>query len=196
MVLIRQAVADDAPAVARAHIRAWQVAYRGLLPQDYLDALTPEDRAKRYTFEAQLPSGPFTQVAIDEDTICGHVTTGRFRMDCADVGGGDGDGDDLPGDGEIRAIYVDPSRWGTGVGRHLMIAGCAHLRAQGHRTAFLWVLSGNVRARRFYERAGWHWDGAERTDVIGESSVEEVRYRRSLEAVDVERLRYRRPRSR
>lgn len=182
MVLIRQAVANDAIGVAQAHIRAWQVAYRGLLPQDYLDALTPEDRAKRYTFEAQLPSGPFTQVAVDGETICGHVTTGRFRVD----GDGDGgDGDDLPGDGEIRAIYVDPSRWGTGVGRHLMTAGCAHLRAQGHRTAFLWVLSGNVRARRFYERAGWHWDGAHRIDVIGDSSVEEVRYRRSLKTADV-----------
>lgn len=156
--------------VAQAHVRSWQVGYEGLVPQSYLDALRPEDRARRYGFDEMNPAGPFTQVAVDGDTICGHVTTGV----CRDP--------DREGAGEIWAIYVDPSRWRNGTGRLLIQAGCEQLRSQGHDTACLWVLSGNDRARRFYEASGWQRDGAERTDTIGDDVVHEVRYERTLPA--------------
>ena len=51
--LIRPAGPDDALAVARVHVRSWQVAYRTLLPDEYLDGLRPEERARRYTFCAR-----------------------------------------------------------------------------------------------------------------------------------------------
>lgn len=167
-MLIRAATDRDAMAVARAHVRSWQVGCRGLISQEYLDGLRPEDRAARYSFDQMNPEGPFTQVAVDGDAICGHVTTGLSR----DV--------DRQGGGEIWAIYVDPARWGTGVGRLLMEAGCRQLRQQGLAAASLWVLSGNVRARRFYESTGWQWCGTERTDTIGQDTVHEVRYERNL----------------
>jgi hypothetical protein len=47
---IRLAVPEDALAVARVHVRSWQVGYRGLLPDDYLGKLNAAERAKRYTF--------------------------------------------------------------------------------------------------------------------------------------------------
>ena len=37
-------------AVARVHVRSWQVGYRGLLPDAYLDGLRAEERAERYNF--------------------------------------------------------------------------------------------------------------------------------------------------
>ncbi|TQK29932.1 GNAT family N-acetyltransferase [Arthrobacter sp. SLBN-53] len=168
MVDIRPATAHDAMGVAEAHVRAWQVGYRGLISQHYLDGLRPEDRARRYGFERMDPGGPFTQVAVDGETICGHVTTGLSR----DA--------DLAGAGEIWAIYVDPLRWGQGLGRRLLAAGCAQLSRQGCEKAGLWVLSGNVRARRFYECAGWRFNGTERTDDIGADLVHEVRYERMV----------------
>ena len=51
-VLIRPAKSDDALEVARVHVRSWQAAYRGLLPDDYLDDLRAEERAQRYNFPA------------------------------------------------------------------------------------------------------------------------------------------------
>lgn len=154
--------------VAQAHVRSWQVGYRGLISQNYLDALRPQDRARRYGFDRMPLEGPFTQVAVDGDTICGHVTTGLSRDE------------DLPGHGEIWAIYVDPVRWGTGIGRQLLAAGCGQLRRQGLGAACLWVLAGNDRARRLYESAGWRWHGTQRTDTIGDDVVHEVRYERVL----------------
>ncbi|OBJ40937.1 hypothetical protein A5630_23925 [Mycolicibacterium mucogenicum] len=171
-VNIREAVAADAMAVAEAHVRSWQIGYRDLLPAPYLDALRPEDRASRYAFEKMKPEGPFTQVAIDGDTICGHVTTGRCRDE------------DLHDGGEIWSIYVDPPRWRGGIGHRLITAGCAYLRSRGYTTASLWVLSGNDRARRFYESAGWYSDGTQRTDFIGDHAVDEVRYQRALRITD------------
>src|SRR5882672_8389445 len=47
---VRLAEPDDAIAVARVHVRSWQVAYRTLLPDDYLNQLRPEDRAQKYDF--------------------------------------------------------------------------------------------------------------------------------------------------
>ncbi len=168
MVDVREATLADTMAVADVAIRSWQRGYRGLIAQDYLDGLRPQDRARRYAFGAMDIRGPYTLVALDGDTICGHITIGRSRDE------------DIADSGEIWALYVDPVRWGGGVGGALITAGCDRLRRAGHDRAALWVLSDNVRARRFYERSGFCTDGRERTDVIGGTLVHEVRYQGEL----------------
>ncbi|WP_244199570.1 GNAT family N-acetyltransferase [Amycolatopsis thailandensis] len=40
--------------------------------------------------------------------------------------------------GELRAIYLEPARWGTGLGRLLLDTAVAALRDSGHREATLW----------------------------------------------------------
>ena len=45
MVTVRRATVADAPAMGRVVVRAWQAAYRGHMPDDYLDGLRAEDRA-------------------------------------------------------------------------------------------------------------------------------------------------------
>ncbi len=79
-------------------------------------------------------------------------------------------------------MYVDPQRWGIGIGRLLMAAARDRLYQDGAREALLWVLAENNRARRFYQLDGWNCDGFRRTEVIGGVTAEELRYRRpSLE---------------
>jgi GNAT superfamily N-acetyltransferase len=112
----------------------------------------------------QLPS---TLVAVDGSTICGLATTGLCR------------GKDLPHSGELMALYVDPAYMRTGVGRLLMTSARERLRLVGVMEALLWVLEGNVRARRFYERDGWRRDGTRRIVTFGNVPVEQVRYRRT-----------------
>ena len=165
---VRAATPDDALGVARVHVRSWQVAYRGHVPQDYLDDLRPEDRASRYTFDRSGPTTPTTLIALEEDTICGFVTTGKSRDS------------DLPELGELLAMYVDPQYWGQGIGRLLMTAARDRLRRAGAREALLWVLDGNERAKRFYEFDGWRQDGSRRALDIGGVAVETVRYRCAL----------------
>jgi hypothetical protein len=40
----------------------------------------------------------------------------------------------------------------------------------------LWVLEGNSRARRFYERGGWAFDGTTRDVPYGDETAHQLRY--------------------
>jgi GNAT superfamily N-acetyltransferase len=85
-----------------------------------------------------------------------------------------------PSTGEVPAIYVDPSVMGTGVGRELLEAATAALREAGYARATLWVLEANERARRFYEKAGWAWDGAVSRHDFDCANEPVVRYAKDL----------------
>jgi GNAT superfamily N-acetyltransferase len=169
-MLIRAAAAADASGVARVHVRSWQAGYRRLLPDAYLDALRPEERAAKYRFEEPEAEAPQTLVACEAELICGFATTSPAGDDA------------VPRAGELCAFYVDPDWWGRGVGRALIAAARERLAAGGFRTAVAWVLAGNVRGERFYRADGWQADGARRTALVWGLSVEEVRYRRGLES--------------
>ena len=169
-MLLRPAVPEDAMGVARVHVRAWQAAYRTLLPDAYLDALRPEDRAGRYDFANGDPLLPKTLVALEDGVVCGFATTSP----ASEPG--------EPGTGELSALHVDPDRWGRGVGAALVTAARGRLLEQGFAGALLWVLVGNRRAERFYRLDGWLPDGASRTATVWGMTVDEVRYRRALAA--------------
>jgi GNAT superfamily N-acetyltransferase len=154
---LRRAVPSDSLAVARVHVRAWQVGYCGLLPAAYLESLRPEDRAARYTFDR--PDGPRTTVAVAGGAVVGFST----------IHGA-----------ELCALHVDPDSWGGGVGRALIARARAELAASGLAEAHLWLLAGNARAQRFYERDGWVTDGTRRTDTVWGITVDEFEYRRRL----------------
>lgn len=165
---LRVAVPGDEDAVAAVHVLSWQHAYRGLMPDDYLDHLDPAARAARYTFGRGEPGRPYTTVAVDGGGICGFATTGPCRdADKADAG-------------ELFAIYVHPDWWSRGVGRTLIGAARQHLVGQEYLEAVLWVLVGNGRAERFYLTDGWEPDGRRRLQEVQGIRVDEVRYIRSL----------------
>ena len=157
-MLIRGAQPEDALAVARVHVRSWQSAYRGHLPDDHLAGLDPVARAERYSFGIDRADTPRTVLAVDEDEgrVIGFATTGP----CADAGSSGRLG-------ELYGLYVDPDRWRTGCGRQLMRAARARLAGLGFREAVLWVLDGNSRAESFYRADGWTRNGAERDEVLG-----------------------------
>lgn len=165
---LRPAEPADALAVARAHVRSWQHAYRSLIPQDYLDQLRPEDRAQRYDFSNSDARAPHTIVALEGAAIAGFATTAPAR----DA--------DLPHHGELYALYVDPDHWGCGFGVALIAAARSRLYRLGHRKACLWVLEGNQRADRFYRTDRWLPDGQRRVETIWNITVNEVRYQCDL----------------
>ena len=171
-MLIRAAEPQDAMEVARVHVRSWQAAYRGLLPQAYLDQLRPEDRASRYEFGNSDLTKPQTIVAVEGSPIRGFATFAPSRDE------------DLQGSGELYALYLDPGWWSRGIGVLLMKAARARLFELGFRSACLWLLVGNTRAGRFYEMDGWKPDGLRRSAEVWGVTVEEVRYVRGIEAGD------------
>ena len=75
---------------------------------------------------------------------------------------------------EIIAIHTLPEGRGTGLG-HAMLTEA--LKQIGNQPVFLWAFKENTRARRFYEKHGFHWDGNERVSEFDDAL--EVRYVRN-----------------
>lgn len=167
-MLVRPAQPEDALAVAGVHVRAWQAAYRGLLPDTYLDQLRAEDRAERYDFATVDPRKPHTLVLAKGAEILGFATTAPSQTG------------ELPHYGELSALYVDPPHWNCGIGIVLIQAARVRLAVLGFTDALLWLLAGNQRADRFYRRDGWTPDGRERVDSVWDMTVHEHRYIRQL----------------
>jgi len=171
---VRLARSEDAPAIAAVHVRSWQWAYRGQIPDDYLDGLSARlaERTEmwRQILTSRLPEDR-TWLAMQGDRMVGFVDTGPTH-----------DTDARPGTAEIRALYLDPSAVGLGIGCALFAHAVDDLRQRHFRRAILWVLATNRRARRFYEVAGWCPDGVTKTEERPGFILEEMRYRIDLVA--------------
>jgi GNAT superfamily N-acetyltransferase len=142
-VRIRRGVPDDAEAMGHLHVDVWEDAYTGLMPQSVLDERRDDVAARierwRDIFAEERP----TWVAEDGSGLIGFS------------GSGPGRDNDVELDLELYALYVRAAYYGTGVGYALFE------QAVGDRACYLWVLGGNERAIRFYERQGFRLDGTE-----------------------------------
>ena len=72
---------------------------------------------------------------------------------------------------EIVAIHSLPESRGTGLGHAMLEEALNQIVDQ---PVFLWAFKENKRARRFYEKHGFRWDGAERVSEF--DGALEVRY--------------------
>lgn len=132
-VTVRRATADDVDAIASIWHDGWRVAHLGRVPteleQERLGGSWHDEAAARVTC---------TWVAETEGRVVGFVTVV---------------------DDEIDDIYVAAAVRGAGIATTLLRHGERVVRDAGHPTAWLAVVAGNERARRFYERHGWHDEG-------------------------------------
>ena len=130
-VTIRPMTVDDAPRVGELHVRAWQAAYRGVMPDAYLEGLRAEERAEmwRAAVEADRADVGLDVIEADEQ-IAGFACYGPQH------------GGDDPSTGELVAINLDPDHWRLGLGRQLI----RHVTSELGRMAY--------RRRRALGRAG------------------------------------------
>ena len=173
MISVRPATLDDSERIADIHVKTWQAAYAGVMPQDFLDRLDLGARTAmwRRAIDGRTPPGGIFLAEVDSEVV-GFVAVGRYRQPA---------GDPDPMVGEVFAIYVAAEHWSTRAGQALMRTAVGHLADHGVAEIRLWVLADNPRARRFYERFGYVVDGETRVEDIAADypdarPVEEVRY--------------------
>ncbi len=151
---------DSTQAMARVYVKSWQSAYRGLLPDGFLDGLREERWSDRLAV-----GGPFRSfVAEEKGEIVGVCATCASRSE------------QMAGWGEVVALYLLPEWQGKGLGRALLEKALASLKAEGYAGVYLWMLEGNVKAGGFYEHCGFYADGCVIDDVIGGRAVREHRF--------------------
>lgn len=157
MTILRPARAGDEPAVAAVWERGWRDGHLGNVPDELVAARTPSSFRERVV--ARLPG---TTVAEVSGEVAGFVM--------------------VAGD-EVEQVYVAAAHRGTGVAATLLAEAERQVAEAGHATAWLAVVDGNARARRFYERCGWTDGGPISYRATHAGGVVEVPCRRYVKSV-------------
>jgi ribosomal protein S18 acetylase RimI-like enzyme len=173
-IIIRPAARGDEQALASVHVRSWQTAYRGILPEDFLAGLSIPARVDRWRERISNPGdGEFSFVA--------EVTGEDGRREIVGFSGGGPEREGFVGsdgvryDGEVYAIYLLAEWRGLGIGHRLMAPAALSLVDSDSGAVVIWVLKDNATARRFYEALGGVLVG-EKPITIGQTELSEVAY--------------------
>lgn len=133
-VTIRAGGVEDAATVAQIWRSGWRDGHLGHVP----DALV-EARGPQWFDTRALELVAHTTVALVDEQVAGFVVVH---------------------DDEVEQVYVSDAHRGSGIANLLLEEAERQVKANGHGRAWLAVVAGNTRARRFYERQGWS-DGGE-----------------------------------
>jgi len=163
--MIRAATADDAGALAALQVRAWQAAYRGILPAQLLADLSVDLREATWR-------------DVIADPACVTLVDGGGAGFCS-LALPSRDDDAGERTAEVAATYVDPAHWQSGIGRSLLGAALGSLEPGAWDDLTLWVFLRNAQARAFYARSGFRLDGAKGTHQA--SGVATARMRLALQ---------------
>jgi ribosomal protein S18 acetylase RimI-like enzyme len=158
--IIRKAQQQDVYAYAACQVASWRAAYKHIVPDEYLSALSAERRAEWLSQSLREDQTCSYYCMLMDEEIIGVLVLGKARDE------------ERPNAGEIYAIYLLEAFWGQGFGAQLMRHAIESLRAMGYQEALLWALEENSRARRFYERAGFRPDGRQKEIVLGKPLTE------------------------
>ena len=151
---------DDPLEISRIYERSWKYAYKGIIPQNYLDSI-PEGR---WANSINKP-GMNSLVLLENGLLAGTACICKSRWEkYSDYG-------------EIVSIYFLPEFIGKGYGRYLLKRCVDELNARGYDRILLWVLEDNIHSRHFYEKNGFMCSEEYLNDNIGGKELREVMYR-------------------
>lgn len=156
---VRPAVIADAADMARVHVETWSETYRGIMPDELLDAPDLLDRRRQMWTQILDEASPSTYtcaVAESDGEIVGIAMSGPPE-DTATAE-----------DRHLYVLYAYRSVHGTGVGQDLLDAV-----VDPTATTALWVADPNPRAQAFYAKNGFIADGTVKADEY--DGVREVR---------------------
>lgn len=172
MITVRSAEPRDARAMAEVHVASWRAAYHGLLPDELLRDLSVDAREREWAAGLAKPEKARRIVVAEFDgCVVGFASYGPNR---------DADGDPARMM-ELYTLYLREEAWGRGCGRALWLETLRRVRAESGVIAItLWVLADNIRAARFYEKAGFLVDGVIKDIALYGVTRVETRYRRPL----------------
>ena len=132
-VTLRRALPEDAPTIAEIWHLGWRDGHLGFVSQELIEARHEDSfrtRAARRVND--------TTLAVVQGQIAGFV---------------------MVVDNEVEQFYVSALHRAKGVADVLMADAERQIKDAGYSSAWLAVVAGNARARRFYERRGWSDSG-------------------------------------
>ncbi|MDR5855118.1 GNAT family N-acetyltransferase [Caballeronia sp. LZ062] len=165
-LVLREAQAGDTALIASMHARSWASAYRGILPDAFIDQEMPNERAAHWHARMTEIAAGAGCVLIAE---AGGQPVGFVCVAAPDETGG----------ALIDNLHALPAFRGCGAGSAMLHAAAEWARARGARHLYLSVLEANTAAIGFYESRGWTLSGRE-ADRLGGVDVVSLRYVHAL----------------
>jgi len=164
-ITIRKVFPEEAYEYTVCHIACWRDAYKGIITDKYLDNMLAEQEQRTESIKQTLHSpGDFIFFcAVYDGGMIGRLIIGKSRDD------------DKPAAGEIGAIYLLEDYSNKGYGRQMMDYAINLLKKMNYREIIVWVLEENIRARQFYEKYGFSFDGTKKEINIDKPLIE-IRY--------------------
>jgi ribosomal protein S18 acetylase RimI-like enzyme len=164
MLKIVKASLNHAPEIARLQVDGWQSAFKGIVPQNYLDNMSYEERSERMNNLLSKDSPGFNALVAIEDSgaVVGFSCSGPSRTLVEGF------------NGELWAIYVNQNRQGQGIGQSLVVKTARSLQGDGLNSMIIWCLADNP-YRRFYQKLGGIVV-AEKYDPIGGATLKQIAY--------------------
>ncbi|GHA52547.1 GNAT family N-acetyltransferase [Photobacterium aphoticum] len=139
---VRKAVLDDVNNIAHIHVKSWAYAYKGLMPDSFIESYTLE---KRQTLWSNIIGRNLADVLVvdGEAGLAGFLCFGQPKtLKGTDVY-------------ELSSIYIDPANVRQGIGQALYNECERMLRTLKAQRVTLWALDSNERALHFYTQQGF-----------------------------------------
>ena len=138
MISVREAKYEDMALAASIMVISFRTAFAAFVSPETMDACTNPENCRAMLESIYLEGKMHFLIGGDKGFLCWQETENGA---------------------EIVAIHSLPESWGTGLG-HAMLTEA--LKQISDRPVFLWAFKENTRARRFYEKHGFRWDGSDR----------------------------------
>jgi len=156
-ITIRKALPEDAHDYAMCHISCWQSAYKGIVPDDFLQGMwaSKEERVEKYRKAFAEPGDSEYFCVMYAERMIGFFFMSKSRDE------------DKSHAGEVVAIYLLEEFWDKSYGRKIMDYAVDRLKNQNYSEIILWTFEENARARRFYEKCNFKFDCAKKEMTWG-----------------------------
>lgn len=141
-IIIRNIEEKDIPSVAEIRIKGWQMAYRGIVDEKYLDSMNVgkeiEKRKKDYR------QNGFIVAELNKKIVgfCRYIDNNSFVQDMSNI------------DCELLSLYVEPTLKFNGIGTKLFEFVVDEFRRKNKTKMILWCLKDNKQAKKFYTKMG------------------------------------------
>ncbi|GKV54220.1 N-acetyltransferase [Sporosarcina sp. NCCP-2222] len=138
---IRKAVISDVKGIAKVHVDSWKTTYKDIIPDDFLNKLSYEQRTKLWTQNVIRKDNYITVAENADGEIVGFADCWKRETNS------------VPFSSDITSIYLLDHYQGKGIGKRLLKQLFIHFKQLGIKNAYVDVLEEN-NTRYFYEHYG------------------------------------------
>lgn len=157
--MIRKANVNDAEEIAKILVYSWQVNFKGIVPENYLNQMDTVKISKG--IEKSIEENSLFVAEID-GTIVAFAGCGLNRLQ-----------DHPEFDSELHTIHVLPNKKGKGIGKDLFKIVKMNLSEQGYKNMILSVFEENT-AKNFYEKLGGTFVDCRTVEYGGKKCIERL----------------------